>query len=372
MKPAEPVTSFMANPGRSDGESDLWAEVQKGNSVEDYRAYLAQYPKGKFAVLAKGRLTKFETEAADVARAQREAQAQQQAQQEQAAWDAANSSASEASYQSYLNQYPRGKYETLASGRITKLRNEAAQAQQAAERQRQQAATSSTAGAGSAMVRIPAGSIQIGSSQDADNLVRMVTVQAFELGKYHVTRGEFAKFVSETGYDAGNSCYVWTGKWEERSGSNWRNPGFSQDDSHPVTCVNWNDAQAYVSWLSKKTGRQYRLPNETEWEYACYGGSKTEYCGSNDISAVAWYRGNSNSSTHPVGQKQANGYGLYDMSGNVWQWMENCYDSSCSGRALRGGSWSGVPQFVRAAYRIFSAPAVRNSNRGFRVARTLP
>jgi hypothetical protein len=85
----------------------------------------------------------------------------------------------------------------------------------------------------------------------------------YEMGKYDVTRGEFAKFVTETGYDAGNSCYVWTGSaWDNRSGSNWRNPGFSQDDTHPVTCVNWNDAQAYASWLSKKAGKQYRLPIE--------------------------------------------------------------------------------------------------------------
>ena len=102
----------------------------------------------------------------------------------------------------------------------------------------------------------------------------------YELGKFDVTRGEFAKFVRETGYDAGDKC--WTGedgKWEERSGRNWRNPGFTQDDNHPAICVNWNDAQAYVSWLSKKTGRQYRLPIEAEWEYACYGGNQSEYCG---------------------------------------------------------------------------------------------
>jgi len=195
----------------------------------------------------------------------------------------------------------------------------------------------------------------------------------YEMGKYHVTKGEFAKFVSETGYDAGSTCYEWDGSnWDKRSGSNWRNPGFTQDDNHPVTCVSWNDAQAYASWLAKKTGKQYRLPIESEWEYACAGGTTTEYCGSNDINAVAWYKENSNSATHPVGQKQANGYGLYDMSGNLWQWMENKYDDKNDGRALRGGSWDHFPQFVSASVRFSYEPALRYLKLGFRLARTLP
>ena len=228
---------------------------------------------------------------------------------------------------------------------------EAEAAQQAAQVARQEAAEA--AAKGPAMVRIPG--------------------KNYELGKYHVTRGEFAKFVNETSHDAGNECWtVESGKWEVQSGRSWRNPGFSQDDSHPVTCVNWNDTKAYVDWLSKKTGRQYRLPVEEEWEYACYGGSKTEYCGGNDLDAVGWFKDNSGRHTHPVGQKQANGYGLYDMTGNVWEWMENCYDSSCGGRALRGGSWGDISHISRAARRSIGSPGKRGINFGFRVARTLP
>jgi formylglycine-generating enzyme required for sulfatase activity len=111
------------------------------------------------------------------------------------------------------------------------------------------------------------------------------------------------------------------------------------------------------------------LPNEEEWEYACYGGNKTEYCGSNDINSVAWYNQNSNGTTHPVGQKQANGYGLYDMSGNVWQWMQNEYRS---GRALRGGSLNSNTDDLRASFRNSDVPTFRVSNFGFRLARTLP
>ncbi len=116
-------------------------------------------------------------------------------------------------------------------------------------------------------------------------------------------------------------------------------------DSCLVEQVSWDDIQAFLQKLNAETGRQYRLPTEAEWEYACYGGSKTEYCGSDSIDSVAWYGnngqagGNSSQATHPAGQKQVNGFGLYDMSGNVWQWMENKYDNEHDSRALRGGSW---------------------------------
>ena len=137
--------------------------------------------------------------------------------------------------------------------------------------------------------------------------------------------------------------------------------------------INWYDAQAYITWLSKKTGKQYHLPNEKEWEYACYGGNKTEYCGGSDLNSVAWYKGNSNNTTHPKGQKQANGYGLYDMSGNVVQWMENKYDNEHDWRALRGGSWFLDKDELRAAFRDYDgvSPAYRTSIFGFRLARTL-
>jgi formylglycine-generating enzyme required for sulfatase activity len=136
--------------------------------------------------------------------------------------------------------------------------------------------------------------------------------------------------------------------------------------------VTWDDIQVFLQKLNAKTGRQYRLPSEAEWEYACYGGSKTEYCGGNNLDAVGWYDQNSGSKTHQVGQKQANGYGLYDMSGNVWEWMSNCYDSSCDRRVVRGGSWFDNSGDARSADRSYCAPAIRLSYGGFRVARTLP
>jgi formylglycine-generating enzyme required for sulfatase activity len=147
---------------------------------------------------------------------------------------------------------------------------------------------------------------------------------------------------------------------------------FSGCDKCPVEQVSWDDVQLYLQKLNAKTGKQYRLPMEAEWEFACYGGNKTEYCGGNDAGSVAWYERNSGNKTHPVGQKQANGYGLYDMSGNVWEWQSDCYDGNCGRRVLRGGSWYVNANYLRAAYRISSAPVLRSFNFGFRVARTLP
>ena len=168
----------------------------------------------------------------------------------------------------------------------------------------------------------------------------------YEIGKYDVTQKE----------------------WQTVMGTN---PSYFKNcgDNCPVEQVSWNDIQEFLQKLNAKTGKQYRLPIEEEWEYACYGGNKTEYCGGSDLNSVAWYRDNSNNTTHPVGQKQANGYGLYDMSGNVWQWMQNEYGS---GRALRGGSWGSGTDFLRASNRDIHDPRGRSDGSGFRLARTLP
>jgi formylglycine-generating enzyme required for sulfatase activity len=171
----------------------------------------------------------------------------------------------------------------------------------------------------------------------------------YEIGKYEITQAE----------------------WHVVMGNNpskYSNCG----DTCPVEEVSWDDVQKFIRRLNQKTGKQYRLPTEVEWEYACYGGSQSEYCGGDNLDAVAWYEKNSNNQTHPVGQKQANGYGLYDMSGNVWEWTQDCYGSSCDIRALRGGSWFNGPQFESAAKPFTFVVAVRYGSYGFRVARTLP
>ncbi len=340
----------------NDPDAVLWAEAQKGNSVEDYQVYLDTYPKGKYLPFAKARIKKLN----DAAQAAAE-------QQEQQAWDTAQKDSSEESYGIYLKAYPAGRFAGLAKMRMDKLKNDVA-AREEADLWKKADSSNDKASVENYLNQYPTGryisvaraKLKAIKEEEAKGpaMVR-IPGKSYELGKYHVTKGEFAKFVSETGYDTGNECYVFTDKWEKKVGYNWRNPGFTQDDNHPVACVNWNDAQAYASWLSRKTGKQYRLPIESEWEYACAGGATTEYCGSNDINAVAWYKENSNNMTHPVAQKQANGYGLYDMSGNLWQWMENKYDDKNDWRALRGGSWNITPQNVRASYRNDGGPAYR-------------
>ncbi len=203
--------------------------------------------------------------------------------------------------------------------------------------------------------------------RDCEQCPEMVVVPAkrsqspFAVGKYEVTKGEFARFVQATGHSTGNTCWIWNKEegWGERSGFSWHNPGFSQTDRHPVTCVNWHDAQAYVQWLSRQTGQVYRLLREAEWGAVVGSGGG------------AWHGENSGKRTHAVGEKAPNELGLYDMLGNVWEWAEDCWEGDCSRRVVRGGCWLCDPENVRPAYRGWDNPGVRDVNSGFRIARAL-
>ncbi|MEI7843859.1 MAG: SUMF1/EgtB/PvdO family nonheme iron enzyme [Gallionellaceae bacterium] len=178
----------------------------------------------------------------------------------------------------------------------------------------------------------------------------------YEIGKYEVTQGE----------------------WKRVMGSNpsrFTNCG----DDCPVEQVSWNDVQEYIRKLNVRTGRQYRLPSKGEWFYACLGGKNTVYCGSDNLDRLAWHGGdqaliasNSGEQTHPVGQKLPNGYGLFDMSGNVMEWISDCYKEDCKEHSLKGGSWFSSEYFAQA-YNLYidSNDAVFPQN-GFRLARQLP
>ena len=246
---------------------------------------------------------------------------------------------------------------------------------------------------GMEMIFVKGGCYQMGDTfgdGDADEKpVHDVCVNDFYMGKYEVTVGQFRKFVNDTGYrteaEKGDGCFVWTGsKWDKQRDKNWRNPGFSQQDNHPVACVSWNDASAFGEWQSRKSGKSYRLPTEAEWEYAARSGGRSEkYSGGSDVDAVAWHGSNSGSKTHPVGQKRPNRLGLYDMSGNVWEWCSDWYgekyysqsprdnpDGPSSGlyRVLRSGSWFNEPRGVRATFRFRYGPENRIGDGGFRLA----
>lgn len=264
------------------------------------------------------------------------------------------------------------------------------------------------------MVTIPAGSFDMGSPSSEDQRdnneapVHRVNVASFALGKTEITRGQFAVFVKETKYSMGGKCWMLVGgKFEERSGD-WSKPGYKQADRHPVACISWNDAQAYVNWLSNMTGKKYRLPTEAEWEYAARGDTSTSrYWGGNpaeaclfanvaDKTAQAKIQGATSWLLHdcsdgfaytaPVGRFTGNAFGLKDMLGNLWEWTADSYhdnydDAPLDGgawqgdgekRVLRGGSWNNSPRDVRAAIRNMNPPELRFSIFGFRVARILP
>ena len=163
------------------------------------------------------------------------------------------------------------------------------------------------------------------------------------------------------------------------------NPSQFKGNRNPVEMVSWDDAQAFCKKLSEQTAEMVRLPTEAEWEFACRAGTRTAYSSGDsesDLARVAWYSANSKSTTHPVGQKEANAFELYDMHGNVWQWCLDFYGEDYYGkseaenpqgptqgawRLLRGGSWGFTPMYCRSANRIRNLPVNRDGNIGFRV-----
>jgi formylglycine-generating enzyme required for sulfatase activity len=143
---------------------------------------------------------------------------------------------------------------------------------------------------------------------------------------------------------------------------------FEACDTCPVENVSWNDAQDFIKKLNARSGKHYRLPTEDEWFAGCQAGQSTTYCGSDSINDAAWFFENSGDKTHPVGRKSPNNWGLYDMSGNVWEWTDTCHDGDCTRRVLRGGSWGDEPVALRSAIRYGSLAANRDGNFGFRLA----
>ena len=272
------------------------------------------------------------------------------------------------------------------------------------------------------MVIIPEGRFQMGSPasekgrNDNEGPVHEVKIGKFAMGKHEVTVGEFREFVKATGYktdaekNTGNmqGCHAWDKSARKsgwRAGSYWNNPGFIQDDLHPVVCVSWNDTQAYIEWISKKTGKPYRLPSEAEWEYAARAGTTTARYWGNATGKACKYANVADQTkfqgswelkhecsdgywfTAPVGSFKPNAFGVYDMLGNVWEWVadnwhDNYSDAPTNGsvwpggdstkHAVRGSSWNNSPHAVRAAKHNGYDTASRYIYNGFRLACALP
>jgi formylglycine-generating enzyme required for sulfatase activity len=261
---------------------------------------------------------------------------------------------------------------------------------------------------------VPAGGFTMGSAAteldrtDSEGPQHRVSIaQPFAAGRSAVTVDQFAAFVADTHRDVGSTCRTLEGgKMEERPGRSWHDPGFPQAGSHPVVCINFGDAKAYVEWLSTKTGKSYRLLTEAEWEYAARAGTTTRFFFGDDEKELCRYGngidlaakrrvpglGPSGSCsdgyayTAPVGSFPANPFGLYDMHGNVRQWVEDCFHRSyvgapvdgsawtnadCTARVQRGGTWGYRPANLRSAHRDGIEPLLRRSFTGFRVARSI-
>ncbi|MFZ4535481.1 SUMF1/EgtB/PvdO family nonheme iron enzyme [Propionivibrio sp.] len=366
--PAQPAAS-------ADPETQFWNEVKASGAREYYDAYLKQYPKGKYIALARIELKNLD----ERSKAQRADEAAEAQRAEQTAWEQAKSSGSAAAYSSYINSYPKGSYVALAQAAQQKAQRDGAEREKqeaAAERTRQETQRKADAEMKPGkvfkdcadcpeMLTIPAGSYQMGGTASDEQPVHNVSLKAFALGKTEVTQGQ----------------------WKALMGNNPSH--FAQcGDNCPVEQVSWDDAQAYISKLNQKTGKTYRLPSEAEWEYACRAGGRNEYCGSDSVDSVAWNNSNSGKRTHPAAGKQANAWGLYDMSGNVWEWTQDCWNDNYNGapsdgsawttgqcfvgRVLRGGSCFNAPALARAAHRLRSVATFRDSVTGFRPARMLP
>lgn len=220
---------------------------------------------------------------------------------------------------------------------------------------------------GMEFVAIPGGSFMMGC-QDGDECSRYeqpqhrVTIsRSFYMGKYEVTQAQ----------------------WQAVMGNN---PSKFQGADLPVDTVSWLEVQEFIDRLNKmEGGERYRLPSEAEWEYAARAGSETAFSLGDDeehLEGYAWYEDNSEEQTHPVGQKEPNAWGLYDMTGNVWEWVHDWYDAnyygasqevdpmgpdSGPGRVFRGGSWDSYEAFCRNAYRYYGSPQYKGSTIGFRL-----
>jgi formylglycine-generating enzyme required for sulfatase activity len=263
---------------------------------------------------------------------------------------------------------------------------------------------------GPEMVVVPAGKFVMGSPETEperdepkgaaarEDQFTVTIPYPFAVGRFTVTRGEFASFVRATGYQTPDEVFILKDDNFEPAKGSWREPGFAQDDNHPVVCINWFDAKAYVAWLTEATGKPYRLLSEAEWEYVCRAGSITPFWWGTAVSpdnanyrASYVYAGGGRAGewkrrTLPVDSFAPNPWGLFQLHGNVWEQCEDLWNDalleaprdglpSATGdparRVLRGGSWYNYPWSLRSAHRHGCYTYGRVSAFGFRVARTL-
>jgi formylglycine-generating enzyme required for sulfatase activity/uncharacterized caspase-like protein len=343
---------------------------------------------------------------------------------ELALWQSAVSLETVDAYRAYLEQYPNGQFSTMAKLKIAGLTRLAGGGMSSSSSNgpkpgappvsphRDGETLRDCADVCPEMVVIPPGRFQMGSPSneqgrlDDEGPVHAVHISyAFAVGKYPVTRGQWRSFLRETGRTGSRGCFTSVGnQWEQKPEASWLDPGFPQEDSHPAVCMTWSEGQDYATWLSTKTGHHYRLLTEAEYEYInragtssayIWGGTSDGQCSyANGADAAAKVRygfadaadcNDGYAFTSPVGKFKPNRFGLYDTTGNVWSWTEDCYHENyggaptdgsawatggdCSWRVVRGGSWIANPLALLAAKRTRSDPSYGIFDRGLRLAR---
>ena len=285
--------------------------------------------------------------------------------QENLFWQSIMNSTNPEEFEAYLSQFPDGVFRALAQARLSALRSTSADPAAATgtgvTKAGAPASGSRVAGTPVSAARGASGGGDVGRRpgevfRDCPECPGMVVLPGGNLamGRYEVTVGEYRAFASATGGDAGGGCHTFN------DGGSWRDPGFPQTDRHPVACLSWDDAQAYVSWLSRTTGARYRLPTEAEWYRAATGSQRG--C---DTTRTG------NHGTCPVGSYGSNAAGLSDMVGNLYEWTEDCWEGDCRRHVLRGGSWLSYAESQRPGARRWLYAGTRVDYAGFRVSRTL-
>jgi formylglycine-generating enzyme required for sulfatase activity/uncharacterized caspase-like protein len=308
-------------PGAPSAEVLLWQSVERLRTAEAYRAYIAQYPTGQFSSIAKLQLA--------------------------ALTRPASGGSSSSSHASALP----------ATSPVSSTFRDCPECPE--------------------MAPIRAGDFLMGSPEtepghsDDEGPQHKVHISAFEVSRSPVTRGQWRLYANDTGHRTTKDC-------------DWLKPGFPQDDKHPVVCVNWQEAQDYIAWLNRKSGRHFRLLTEAEYEYVNRAGTQTAYFWSNSDNDLWLYANMNGKGTTPVESFKPNPWGLFDTTGNVWSWTQDCWHKSYNGaptdgsardtgcdvsfRVIRGGSWSSDTWYLRSANHSSTPGGGRDV--GLRLART--
>lgn len=224
------------------------------------------------------------------------------------------------------------------------------------------------------MVNLPAGKLMMGCVNKRDDIVAACDPDEFPAHPVHIPAFQISRYE------------VTLGQWRAIMGDLPIHPG-TCDDNCAVGNVSWEQTQIFIQRLNQKTASHFRLPTEAEWEYACRAGGNHVYCGGNQLDEVAWYEDNSGLQAHPVGKKKPNAFGLYDMTGNVWEWVQDCrhtnylgapkdgsaWETACEGERLRirGGGWDAQPKYLRPSLRVGLARQVHFYYTGLRLARSI-